>query len=219
MKSGPVTFTSNIGDLGDMIAAKLRGFIENDVPALMEDQGARLSCFPGNGSEQGLFQAGAALAPSEQFLLDLPGRRAYRITHPGRLMFTDGVRPATGKSRPRPGRPRTTVGLEGEMQKRAKHRGYHAAGWLSDRLGRYAGGAAESFGQKGNRAVVALVLTGNQLSVSITNTAPAALEVAERAGYLEEVVGSHLEILLARVVQKQDELFKQLNSQQLPAPH
>ncbi len=233
MKYGPVTYESNLGALGDSILAYAEVYTKKELPEILLDQAAKLSCNALGEGAQGLFQESAATAPSVELLEALPQQQNWRIkrrdkeTGVVRPIFTEGYYRITYKRGVRKGqrmvdkRGKYTgklVGVEGVIPRRERARLWQASGWLSARLGKYASGAASSAGHQGNRAVVTLVLTGPTLSVEITNTSKAALEVAERTGYMARAVVNRIQDLDAYTRRKWEELLDKLNSTQLPAP-
>ncbi len=216
MQYGPVTYQSNLPALGAAILAKLE-VSKKSLPALMEEQATRLSF--------DLFHASAATAPTPEYLDALPASRGYRIRHPGRPLFTEGYALLTYKRGARKGEYRHNrkgqiahklIGVEGEISRRQRHAGFQAAGWVSSRV--KTASLAASVGQKPNRAVIEMVLTGDVLSVAITNTSPAALEVAERTGYMTRAVVRRIQDLETYTAQKAAELGSQITSLTLPAP-
>ena len=233
MQYGPVTYQSNLPALGAAIVAYAEVYTKKDLPAILVDQGAKLSCNALGEGAQGLFQESAATAPSIELLEALPQAQNWRIkrrdkkTGVVRPIFTEGYYRIARTRGKRAGERFVNkkgqfygklVGVEGVIPRRERARLFQAAGWLSPRLGKYASGVASAAGQKNDRAIVTLVLTGPVLSVEITNTSPAALEVAERTGYLTRAVVNRINDLILYTERKWAELVAQLSSLALPAP-
>ena len=227
MNFGPVSFQSNLDDLGDAILKYAEVYTKKDLPEILRDQANKLSCSDFGDGNRGLYQESAATAPSAEKLTALPPELNWRIKRTNRPVFTLGYQLLVHKRGTLKGQFRRNkkgqithklIGQEGEMNRRIRHIGYHASGWLSPRLSRYANGEAAAAGQR-QRAVVTLVLTGTRLSVTITNTSTAALEVAERTGYLARALINRRADLMVYVNRKLAERTAELNAQKLPAPH
>ena len=234
MTSGPVSYQSTLDDLAREILEYAEVYTRKDLPEILEDQANKLSCFGFSDDAQGLFQESSLTAPSAEYLTALPAELGYHIrrgkTKDGvtRPLFTEGYQLLTYKRGARKGQYRKNkrgeilhkiIGVEGEMNRRIRARLYQAAGWLSNALPRYAGSAARNAGQQPNRAVVALVLTGERLSISITNTSAAALEVAERTGYLAQALANRAHDLFVYTSRKRREREEEFNAKKMPAPH
>ena len=227
MNFGPVSFQSNLNDLGDAILKFAEVYTKKDLPEILRDQANKLSCCDFGPDNRGLFQESAMTSPSEQTLTALPPQLNWHVKRVGRPVFTEGYQLLVHKRGALKGQFRRNkkgqithklIGQEGEMDRRIRHRLSQASGWLSPRLSRYGNGAAAAAGQR-QRAQVVLVLTGNQLSVSISNTSTAALEVAERTGYIARALVNRRADLLVYANRKLAERTAELNNQKLPAPH
>ena len=209
-----VTYRSNFPELGKAILLYAEVQTKKDLPEILEDQANKLACSDFGEGAQGLYQESAKTAPSQAMLLDLPAQRNYRIKHPGRPLLTQFEQRAFKRGKKKGQVRAVQVGVEGEMNRRARHRFYQAAGWLSARLSKYARG--RNRGQ--DRAQVTLQLTGTSLYVLIANNSPAAGEVADRTGYLARAVNARVADLMAYVTRKITESAQAFNRQRLGRP-
>lgn len=192
-------YESNIANLCEAVTeyASVHNMRE-PVEEILVDQANKLSFW--KGENPGLFQEACAIAPSRDKLEALPITRGWKIL---RAVDISGTRKSQAEGQAGPFRPifnkneyhtltrgkrkgATTVRrvqgtMEGEIDRRVRHRLYQAIGWLSPRLSKY--GRANR-----DKAVVFIQTSGNTLSVVIRNQSNHAAEIAGRTGYVERAV-------------------------------
>jgi hypothetical protein len=205
-----MSYESSLSEMADALKAycDIRSH-KQPLEDILVDQANKLSCSNFGPDNQGLFQEAAALAPTKEYLMQLPMQRNWLISHPGRPIFTrtETYTISRGKNKGQQ-RTRKVKGTQtGEMETRIKHRFYQAQNWLSSKLSKYATGGM----QNKDRATVEVQTEGEKLEIAIRNNAEGAAEVAEKTGYIIRAIQNRTRDMQVHIQRHLDDSASEFN--------
>jgi hypothetical protein len=215
------TYSGFSGQLATVIKAYTQA-IGQPLPDVLVDQANKLSCSDFGDGKRGLFQEAADLAPSMEEIFALPVKLDWHIKRRGRPVLTMYEQKAYKKG-PKKGQMREVrrKGADGknmkagEIQRRLAARYYQATGWLSEVL------AKEIKSGRLKRqacATVYLKLTGDVLSVTLTNPRKNSAEVNLAHGdYVQKALNARVADMLEYVNRHLDRVTVQFGGRELKA--